>query len=243
MSYTEASVENMSPAVNLADRTVLARIFQHPLTHNLSWREALAFFTAIGTVEHGHNGNVVVRLGSEHQLFSPGYDKDMSPEEVMALRHVLTRAGWASDAAPIHAPVTVRQDLVIIIDHIGAQIFPASSMQGSVPQALDQPLHQIDRAQHDGDREETYLADRQFFDAIAAAVSGTGRIVLVGHGRAQSKEADHLMAELAAHHSAVHARVAREIVTDLTHLTVPQLLAMARHALQPVFLTAGRRVN
>ena len=41
------------------------------------------------------------------------------------------------------------------------------------------------------------------------------------------------MAYLFKHHTAVHARVAREIVADLPHLTVPQLLALARHALQP----------
>jgi hypothetical protein len=56
--------------------------------------------------------------------------------------------------------------------------------------------------------------------------------VVIGHGTGQSNEADHLMANLARNHSAVHARVAREMIADLPHMTVPQLLALARHALQ-----------
>ena len=47
------------------------------------------------------------------------------------------------------------------------------------------------------------------------------------------------MAYLFKQHSKVHAWVAREIVADLPHLSVPQLLALARHALQPVLKSAA----
>ena len=64
-------------------------------------------------------------------------------------------------------------------------------------------------------------------------MTGSGRIVVVGHGKGQSREADHLMADLKAHHGAVHARIASEIVAYLPHTTVPQLVQLARNALQP----------
>lgn len=158
--------------------------------------------------------------------------KDLSVDDVMTMRHFLTRSGCAGGAAPEPA-ATAAPDLVVIIDHAEARVFPTASKDGARPQELHYLLHGIDRTQHDVDREERYPADSRFFDAVAAAVSGDGRIVVIGDGKGQSNEADHLMAHLARHHSAVHARVAGEMVADLPHMTVPQLLSLARHTLQP----------
>jgi hypothetical protein len=243
MSSTKAANPNSAFAASAADKRVLGRIFQHPLSHNLSWRECLAMLEAIGTVEHAHNGDVVVRLGREQQSFRPERDKDMPPEDVMVLRHFLSRAGWAPGSVPAAGAALIAQDLVVVIDHAGARVYPATSDDGRVPHELHHLLHQIDRADHDADREETWPVDTRYFDAVAAAVAGSGRIVVVGHGKGQSNEADHLMAYFFKHHSAVHARIAREIVADLPHLTVPQLLALARHALQPAQDTAVPRAG
>jgi hypothetical protein len=54
---------------------------------------------------------------------------------------------------------------------------------------------------------------------------------VLGHGKGQSNEANHLSAFLQAHHKATHARIVREIVADLPHLTAPALLDLGRHAL------------
>lgn len=230
---SQAEVANPKvPARPATDRKVLAQVFQHPLSHNLAWRETLALFKFIGAVEHAHDGDVVLRLGDQHQSFRYAHGKDLSAEDVMVLRHFLTRAGWTGGAVPEPA-APAAPDLVVIIDHAGARIFPAATEDGTAPQELHHLLHHITRTQHDADREEGYPADTRFFDAVAAALVGDGRIVVIGHGKGQSNEADHLMAHLARHHSATHARVAREIVADLPHMTVPQLLSLARHALQP----------
>jgi pimeloyl-ACP methyl ester carboxylesterase len=127
------------PDLSTSDQRVLARIFQHPLSHNLSWREALGLMATLGSVSHAHDGDVVLRIGH---------------------------------------------------------------------------------------------AESRFFDDIATALSGEGRIVVIGHGMGQSNEAGHLMAYLTKHHPTVHARVADHIVADLAHSTVPQLLSLARQALQ-----------
>ena len=64
-------------------------------------------------------------------------------------------------------------------------------------------------------------ADTRFFENVAAAVAGTGRTLVIGHGKRSSNEASDLMAYLAKHHPSVHARVAGDLVADLAHSTVP----------------------
>ena len=61
-------------------------------------------------------------------------------------------------------------------------------------------------------------------------MSTGGRIVVISHGKGQSNEADHLSAYLQAHHKSIHARIVREIVADLPHLTTPELLTLGRNA-------------
>jgi hypothetical protein len=129
--------------------------------------------------------------------------------------------------------------LAVVIDHASARIYdlPLDDARHA-PHETHHLHHSIDRTDRDADREESWPVDTRYFDAVAAALSGDRQIVVVGHGKGQSNEADHLMAYLFKNHSAVHARVAREIVADLPHLTVPQLLALSRHSLQPVLKSA-----
>lgn len=131
------------------------------------------------------------------------------------------------------------QNMLIAIDHAGARIAPITREAGGTPPEPVHILHGVDRAQHDTDRAEHNPADLRFFDAVAAAVAGTGRIVVISHGKGQSNEAAHLMAYLAKHHTPVHARVAFDLTADLAHSTLPQLLALARHALHPALNSAG----
>lgn len=140
---------------------------------------------------------------------------------------------------PLASSATAQGDLVLVIDHADARIYAASPDHGAAPQELHHLQHDIDRARRDADRDETWPDDTRFFAGIAQALKGDGRIVVVGHGKGQSNEADHLMAWLAAHDGAVHARVVREITLDLSHQSLRQLLAAARHALQPALLSAG----
>lgn len=123
-------------------------------------------------------------------------------------------------------------DMVIAIDHAGARVVPLDHAAGTPPET-HRFSHHIDRHQHDADRDETYPADMRFFESIAAAVTGARRIAVIGHGTGQSNEAAHLLAYLAKHHPDLRARVACDLSADLPHSTLPQLLALARHALTP----------
>ncbi|MCB6180149.1 hypothetical protein LHP98_18695 [Rhodobacter sp. Har01] len=227
-----------APGLGTAHERLIARIFQHPLSHNLSWREVLALFHSIGSVEQVPGGAMELHLNGQHQTFKPAHDKDLGPEDVISLRHLLTRAGLAEGTpAPAATPPT---DLVVVIDHADARIYAANPDDGASPQELHHFQHSSDRARRDADPDETWPDDTRFFAEIAQALEVDGRIVVVGHGKGQSNATDHLMAYLAAHHAAVHARVAHEITSDLSHQTLRQLLAAARHALQPALLSAGK---
>jgi NADPH-dependent 7-cyano-7-deazaguanine reductase QueF len=61
-------------------------------------------------------------------------------------------------------------------------------------------------------------------------MAGTGEIILIGHGKGQSNEADHLNKYLKSHHKDAHARIVQTIVADLSHLTMAELLKLGRDA-------------
>jgi hypothetical protein len=233
MPHDDASLATATSGLTVVERRILGRIFQHPLSHNLSWYEVGELFRAVGMVDRAHNGNLVLKLGTAHLTFEPAQSKTLEAGDVMALRNFLKRAGWTPDGAPGATMASgAGDDLVIVIDRAGARVYPVGTEGDQTPHEQHHLHHFIDPTQNDADREETYPADTRYFDTIAKAVAGKGRIVVIGHGKGQSNEAGHLMAYLGAHHSAVHARVACNIVADLPHVTVPQLLRLARDALK-----------
>ena len=124
IASSASQVSDLGTSITVAAERVLRRIFQHPLSHNLSWRETLALFRAIGTVDHAHNGDTVLKIGTAHQTFKPAHGKDVPADDVLALRHFLTRAGWAPGGGPVQEPMYAPPDLAIVIDHAGARIAP-----------------------------------------------------------------------------------------------------------------------
>jgi hypothetical protein len=231
-----AVVSNLAAAVTGSDRRTLDEIFRHPLLHNLSWREVVTLFTAIGEAEEKHNGEFVFRVGAEHLSMKRPHDKDLTGPDVMDVRHFLTRTGWSPDASasPRADFAPPSPSLIVVIDHVEAKIYRIDrSIDGSHGVAASDTRHMshhLERNAHDEDRDETYPNDERFFERIADAVSAGGDIVVIGHGKGQSNEADHLCAYLQAHHKLTYARIMREIVADLPHLSTPELLELGRHA-------------
>jgi hypothetical protein len=232
---------NANAQVTGADRRTLDAIFRHPLSHGLSWRDVVLLMSAIGSAEERHNGEFMLSVGEERMPMRRPHNKDLTAPEVMALRHFLVRAGWSPDAAG-----TVKRDpapgaagpeaprLIIIIDHAGARVFRIdladNDRHGITPFDPKHLLHHIERKLHDADRDETYPEDTHFFDAVAAAASTGGEIVVIGHGKGQSNEADHLSAYLKVHHKEAYARIVGTLSADLPHLSVPELLELGRRA-------------
>jgi hypothetical protein len=56
---------------------------------------------------------------------------------------------------------------------------------------------------------------------------------VIGHGTGKSNAAHHLTEYLRSHRHETYQRVVRELVADLSNVTNPQLLDLARQALRP----------
>jgi hypothetical protein len=80
-------------------RNTLRQIFQHPAGHNIEWRSVLSLLEAVGSAEEQHGGKVAVTIGSETEYFDPPPHKDIDTQAVVNLRRMLTKAGYAADAA------------------------------------------------------------------------------------------------------------------------------------------------
>jgi len=234
----DASTSNLNAAVTGTDRRTLDAIFRHPLAHNLSWREVVTLVAAIGAAEEKKNGEFLFQAGDESLTMKKPHNKDLTGPDVIDLRHFLTRAGWSPDAPALSRAASAADalSLIIVIDHAGAKVYrldqSADDKHGITAHDPQHLLHHLERKMRDEDRDEIYPDDERYFESIAAVVSTGAEIVVIGHGKGQSNEADHLSAYLKSHHKDVYARIVREIVADLPHLTTPELLQLGRHAFQ-----------
>jgi hypothetical protein len=213
-----------------SDRRTLEAIFRHPLSHGLSWREVVLLINAIGSAEERHNGEFMLSVGQERMPMRRPHNKDLTAPEVMDLRHFLARAGWAPDAkAKAEAPAAPEPTrFIVVIDHDGAKVCQIDPDLG--PRHL---LHHRESRAPDADRNETYPDDDHFFEEVAAAVSSGGEIVVIGHGKGQSNEADHLGGYLKVHHKDAYARIVRTLGADLPHLSLAELVELGRRAFAP----------
>ena len=79
--------------------STLRQIFQHPAGHNIEWRAVLSLLAAVGSAEERHAGKVAVTIGAQTEYFDPPRHKDIGTQTVVNLRRMLTKAGYAADAA------------------------------------------------------------------------------------------------------------------------------------------------
>jgi hypothetical protein len=76
-------------------RDTLERIFSHPSSGNIEWRQVLSLLETIGTTTQEHNGKVKVTLGPETEILQPPRGKDIDQQTIVDLRRMLTQAGFA----------------------------------------------------------------------------------------------------------------------------------------------------
>jgi hypothetical protein len=83
-------------SVNADHRGTLERIFRHPASGNIEWRQVRSLLDAVGTVIEEHNGKLKVTLGDETEVLQPPRGKDIDKQLIVDLRRMLTRAGIVS---------------------------------------------------------------------------------------------------------------------------------------------------
>jgi len=75
-------------------RDTVRKIFEHPVSHNIEWREVMSLLEAVGTVEVRHDGKVAVKIGPEREFLEPPAGKDIDEQMVVDLRRMLAKAGF-----------------------------------------------------------------------------------------------------------------------------------------------------
>jgi hypothetical protein len=73
------------------------KIFDHPTSGNIEWREVHSLLDAVGDVEEEHNGNFKVTLGPETEVIHRPKGKDIDRDLIADLRRMLSEAGFNPD--------------------------------------------------------------------------------------------------------------------------------------------------
>ena len=203
------------------------RVFQHPATHNLEWRDVHTLLRHIAEVVEEPNGHLKVSRNGQFLVLHPARTKDVATtEELMALRHFLERSETI-------LPVTAENEIhwLLVIDHHEARLF-RSELSGSVPQKIlaQGPDRYFRHAQHSEDfsRGRERPDPNSYFEPVARAMADEGAILIFGAGTGMASEMEQFITWLKVHHVATASRIIGSLVVDENHLTEGQLLAKAR---------------
>ncbi len=61
----------MTAGLDSEHRDTLERIFSHPSSGNIEWRQVRALLESVGTATEEHNGKLKVTLGDETEVLQP----------------------------------------------------------------------------------------------------------------------------------------------------------------------------
>jgi hypothetical protein len=79
-------------------QATVAKIFGHPVSHNIQWHDVLSLLESVGSVTEEHDGRFKVTLGSETQTFDAPRHHDIDENQVVDLRRMLRGAGIGDHA-------------------------------------------------------------------------------------------------------------------------------------------------
>jgi len=82
-----------SPELDAHHRATLAKIFNHPVGHNIQWHDVLSLLQSVAAVTEGPDSRYTVTLGSETETFDTPRHHDVSEQQVIDLRRMLRGAG------------------------------------------------------------------------------------------------------------------------------------------------------
>jgi hypothetical protein len=90
----------MNADLNNHHRDTIEKIFSHPASGNVEWRQVRSLLDAVGTVVEEHDGKLKVTVGPETEVLHPPHAKDIDKQMVVDLRRMLKDAGLAPSGAP-----------------------------------------------------------------------------------------------------------------------------------------------
>lgn len=72
-------------------------IFHHPIAQNLDWHDVVGLGGVIGTVHEKPNGSFLFDIAGRHLTLHRPRGKDITTDQIVAIRHFLTEAGYAPE--------------------------------------------------------------------------------------------------------------------------------------------------
>jgi hypothetical protein len=87
----------MDDQLNPRHRDTLEKIFAHPASGNIEWREVRALLESIGAAHEEHNGKFKITIGDETEVVVAPRHKDIDQQMLVDLRRMLKRGGYAPE--------------------------------------------------------------------------------------------------------------------------------------------------
>ena len=208
---------------------VYQQLLQHPMPHNLQWREVRSMLGAMPDAEvvEDDKGTVKITRNGQTLVLHRPRGKDLADaKELMQVRHFLERS-----ETPTPQPSPAGTHLLVVIDHREARIF-STELNGSVPHRIvPYDPFGFGRALHynqDDSNGQRKPEQKSFYEAVAKTLRGAQQILMFGTGTGTSSAMEYLLADLNKNHSDIAKRVVGSVAVDEHHLTEDQLLAKAR---------------
>jgi hypothetical protein len=82
-------------------RKTLEKLFEHPPSKNVEWRELESLLETVGIVTREHNGKLKVRVGPETEVLHAPHEKDVDIQTILDVRRMLTNAGYDPGKLPL----------------------------------------------------------------------------------------------------------------------------------------------
>jgi hypothetical protein len=89
----EGGFVSMSIKLDHHHRLTVQKIFGHPINHNIQWHDVICLMERCGPVHESHRGNWTVMIDSEFQMIGRARGRDLTDDEVVRVRHLLSALG------------------------------------------------------------------------------------------------------------------------------------------------------
>jgi hypothetical protein len=98
----------MTAELNNHHRETVEKIFSHPASGNVEWRQVRSLIDAVGVAVPQHNGKLKVTIGPETEIVSPPRGKDVDEQTLLDLRRMLEGAGIKPQGGSMRSDTRVR---------------------------------------------------------------------------------------------------------------------------------------
>ena len=197
---------------------------------------------AVGETQRKHDGKYSARIGQERETFERPRGKDISTQQVVDLRRMLSNAGYdisrSSNGVRTTTDSSNPVDLggkraVVALDYRGARIYALDAPTHSSPEELTapDPWHLNHHLHHrKQDKTVSYDLDEmsttEFFKSLASELQPASEVLLLGHGKGKSNASHLFESYVEKHRRDIASKIVASVRCDVDDITDNQLLRL-----------------